>query len=346
MVVLSMDSDCFITPRMYAVYDSDIGQTLSNMRDTRYLAVSGDKDALNKISNVSEVAHLSPTNLCKIYGILDNLPNNDVMRDSVYAKNHSPTFVSLHTMLQAGRSRMLLYGPPGVGKTTLAMHACAKAKTYPYIVTVADINNADYRGALGYMLNLETMRSPVLIIMDCNMLDDSSFVTLSTIIQRNPMVSIVGLASGLPRNVNAVKTIFGDRYPVGIPSGNAISDLIVQEDRLNLVFKDFAEYLPTVLAMSETLTIGSIVTAYRVAVTSVLDTIDDCEVVFEKDASHPKAHINCVVTKHIRLDIEKIKPVLTIAHLDSGYKENVVLSFVQGLLHASVHSLKGYEIYN
>lgn len=310
---------------------------LSNARNVRESSINGDQKATAEFST-KQTQPLSDRKKELMIEILQYLPNLEDLKVSVRSVHETKIFTSTQARIAAAKAKILLYGPPSNGKTILVLTACAATKRYPYIVPITDFLDAEIRGALGYMLAMEDRFSPVLIVTNCEKIDDVYYGFINSVANKNKKASVVGIASGLPVDIEKVKLMFPERHNVETIKGLVGQDIaryiIVQEDITNQIFKNNAGYMPVIINLCQGMTLGTVTSAYRNAISETMDVLVTLNRVGQ-------------ITYSYDPDLGKTPSdkIETFVDVDDDAKECFVLAFLQALFLTPLYKEEGYIDY-
>lgn len=338
-----MGTDCLQIPWNKQQYTDNTGKIISLMRQARYTAFVDNKYKQSQYFSARNGLATIPNDVkCKISNLLNNFPGPESMRESVYASSYTEPFNKLHTYVRLGNARVLLFGPPGCGKMTMILTVCALTRSFPYIVTLAELHDQNFRNVLGYVLSTES-RPPTIIVTDCDMVTESAYTALSLIASKHPGSSIIGLASGLPKNAVAVKSVFHNRIFIEpCRDGETVWNVVKQEDWENRLVdtQDCRQYENVIKILGENLTISTIASAYRIAVSTVTDSIAESN---EMGVNTTGKILASCTAKNPAAN----QPVaLKVTELHDVYYELIMLCMIQGLMHAQTYDTTGFRVYD
>lgn len=339
-----MGTDCLMIPLNKQQFTDSTGRIINEMRYARYNALIDNNYKQSQFFSARNALADIPNDVkCKLSNILNNFPGPESMRESVFSTSYTEPFNKLHTYVRLGNARVLLYGPPGCGKLTMVLTVCAVTRSFPYIVTLAELHDQNFRNVLGYALSIES-RPPTVVVTDCDMVTESAYTALSLIASKHPGSSIVGLASGLPKNAVAVKSVFHNRIFIEpCRDGDTAWSVVKQEDAGNNITEsgECVQYKDVIKILGKDLTISTIASSYRIAVSTVLDALAESNEIGTNTTG--KVLASCTVTARKTSMTNNV--VLDVKEIHSVYHELIILCMIQGLMHAQTYDTTGFNVY-
>ena len=154
-------------------------------------------------------------------------------------------------------------------------------------------------------------------------------------LSKNPRTNLIGMANSLPRptSLSAIQSLFIARFPIhGFPV-SVLKEVLTQIDHSNHIAPSHSKYMPCIEALMDGITVGTLVHTYNSTTQQTLAEIKKCARVADGGSNYYNNSTNTGYDDAV------------IGNLHRDQKEPFLLRFVQGLLHAPIHSYLEFSVY-